>query len=215
MRADSFPVELVRGVPVVTAPEEVDITNAAGLRAALAEAAGFEAFVVDMTRTRFCDSAGIQALVDAYRRAQAAGGQVVLALSGTAVPRIFSLTGVDRVIPSFTSVAEALGLSLPGASSIPAVDANHPKMASLSGRRIVEMVWEDLKPRDILHESAFNNAIATVLALGGSTNAVIHMLALAGRAGIRITIDRFLDAVSQYSTAVATEDSVIPAVTSS
>jgi len=80
---------------------------------------------------------------------------------------------------------------LPGASSIPAVDANHPKMASRSGRRIVEMVWEDLKPRDILRDGSFNNAIATVLALGGSTNAVIHMIALAGRAGIKLTIDRF------------------------
>src|ERR1700724_3226139 len=92
---------------------------------------------------------------------------------------------------TMTSVAEALGLSLPGASSIPAVDANHPKMASRSGRRIVEMVWEDLKPRDILREASFNNAIATVLALGGSTNAVIHLIALAGRAGIKLTIDRF------------------------
>src|SRR5260370_28709189 len=92
---------------------------------------------------------------------------------------------------TMTSVAEVLGLSLPGASSIPAVDANHPKMANRSGRRIVEMVWEDLKPRDILREASFNNAIATVLALGGSTNAVIHMLALAGRAGIHLTIDRF------------------------
>ena len=92
---------------------------------------------------------------------------------------------------TMTSVAEALGLTLPGASSIPAVDANHPKMASLSGRRIVEMVWEDLKPRDILRDASFNNAITTVLALGGSTNAVIHVLALAGRAGIPLTIDRF------------------------
>jgi dihydroxy-acid dehydratase len=92
---------------------------------------------------------------------------------------------------TMTSVAEALGFSLPGASSIPAVDANHPKMANLSGRRIVEMVWEDLKPRDILSEASFTNAIATVLALGGSTNAVIHMLALAGRAGIKLTLDDF------------------------
>ena len=92
---------------------------------------------------------------------------------------------------TMTSVAEVLGLTLPGASSIPAVDANHPKMASRSGRRIVEMVWEDLKPRDILREASFSNAIATVLALGGSTNAVIHMIALAGRAGIKLTIDRF------------------------
>ena len=64
-------------------------------------------------------------------------------------------------------------------------------MANRSGRRIVEMVWEDLKPRDILSEASFNNAIASVFALGGSTNAVIHLVALAGRAGIKITLDRF------------------------
>src|SRR5213082_1124231 len=78
---------------------------------------------------------------------------------------------------TMTSIAEVLGLSLPGASSIPAVDANHPKMANRAGRRIVDMVWEDLKPRDILTESSFDNAIAAVLALGGSTNAVIHLIA--------------------------------------
>ena len=92
---------------------------------------------------------------------------------------------------TMTSVAEVLGFSLPGASAIPAVDSNHAKMANRSGRRIVEMVWEDLKPRDILHDASFNNAIAAVFALGGSTNAVIHMLALAGRAGIKIALDRF------------------------
>ena len=92
---------------------------------------------------------------------------------------------------TMTSVAEILGFSLPGASSIPAVDANHPKMANLSGRRIVEMVWEDLKPRDILNEASFKNAIAGVLGLGGSTNAVIHIIALAGRAGFKITLDLF------------------------
>jgi dihydroxy-acid dehydratase len=92
---------------------------------------------------------------------------------------------------TMTSVAEALGFSLPGASSIPAVDSNHPKMANLSGRRIVEMVWEDLKPRDVLSEKSFSNAISAVLALGGSTNAVIHIIALAGRAGIRVTLDDF------------------------
>ncbi len=92
---------------------------------------------------------------------------------------------------TMTSVAEVLGFSLPGASSIPAVDSNHPKMANLSGRRSVQMVWEDLRPRDILTPSSFDNAIATVLALSGSTNAVIHLPALAGRAGIKLTIDRF------------------------
>ncbi len=92
---------------------------------------------------------------------------------------------------TMTSLTEVLGFSLPGASSIPAVDSNHVKMANQSGRRIVEMVWEDLKPRDILSEASFNNAIASVFALGGSTNAVIHLVALAGRAGIKITLDRF------------------------
>ena len=92
---------------------------------------------------------------------------------------------------TMTSVAEALGFCLPGASSIPAVDANHPKMAGLAGRRIVEMVWEDLKPRDLLSPGSFRNAIATVLGLSGSTNAVIHIIALAGRAGITITLDDF------------------------
>ena len=92
---------------------------------------------------------------------------------------------------TMTSVAEVLGFSLPGASSIPAVDSNHPRMANFSGRRIVEMVWEDLKPRDILNTSSFDNAITAVLALAGSTNAVIHILALAGRAGIKLALDRF------------------------
>jgi anti-sigma B factor antagonist len=132
MREDSFPVELVGGVPVVTAPEEIDITNAAGLRAGLLAAAGLEAaglevaghpaFVVDMTRTRFCDSAGIQALIEAHKRAQATGGQVLLAMSGAAVPRIFELTGVDRVIPSFTSLAEALRHTPAGTGPLPLPD---------------------------------------------------------------------------------------------
>ncbi|HWY45093.1 MAG TPA: L-arabinonate dehydratase [Candidatus Sulfotelmatobacter sp.] len=92
---------------------------------------------------------------------------------------------------TMTSLTEVLGFSLPGASSIPAVDSNHAKMANCSGRRIVEMVWEDLKPRDILRGASFHNAIASVFALGGSTNAVIHLIALAGRAGIKISLDDF------------------------
>jgi dihydroxy-acid dehydratase len=92
---------------------------------------------------------------------------------------------------TMTSLTEVLGFSLPGASSIPAVDSNHPKMANRSGRRIVEMVWEDLKPRDILSDASFNNAIAATFGLGGSTNAVIHLVALAGRAGIKLALDRF------------------------
>jgi anti-sigma B factor antagonist len=124
-----FPVELVQGVPVVAAPEEIDITNAEGLRAALDRAAGYgsRTLVVDLTRTRFCDSAAIHALVDAHKRARAEGGQVLLALSGTAVPRIFEITGVDQVLPRFDSVAEAL-------AHIPAAEApGSVGLASSSG----------------------------------------------------------------------------------
>ncbi|MGH8632016.1 MAG: L-arabinonate dehydratase [Burkholderiales bacterium] len=92
---------------------------------------------------------------------------------------------------TMTSVAEVLGFSLPNASSIPAVDSNHARMASLSGRRAVEMVWEDLKPRDILTQKSFDNAIRVLMALGGSTNGLIHVIALAGRAGISIALERF------------------------
>jgi dihydroxy-acid dehydratase len=94
------------------------------------------------------------------------------------------------------SLAETLGLALPGASAIPAVDANHSRMAEACGRRVVEMVWEDLKPRDILTAAAFDNAIAVLMALGGSTNAIVHLVAMAGRAGIRLELDRF-DAISR------------------
>ena len=89
------------------------------------------------------------------------------------------------------SLAESLGLTLPGAASIPAVDANHSRMASLSGRRIVEMVWQDVKPRDILTAEAFDNAITTLMALGGSTNAIVHLVAMAGRAGLKLPLERF------------------------
>ncbi|MGQ0523789.1 MAG: L-arabinonate dehydratase [Betaproteobacteria bacterium] len=92
---------------------------------------------------------------------------------------------------TMTSVAETLGLTLPGAASIPAADANHPRMASASGRRIVEMVWEDLKPSDVLSAESFDNAITVVHALSGSTNAIIHLIAMAGRAGIDLKLDRF------------------------
>ncbi|MCI3951644.1 MAG: dihydroxy-acid dehydratase [Burkholderiales bacterium] len=92
---------------------------------------------------------------------------------------------------TMTSVAETLGLTLPGAASIPAADANHPRMASASGRRIVDMVWEDLKPSDILSAESFDNAITVVHALSGSTNAIIHLIAMAGRAGIDLKLERF------------------------
>jgi dihydroxy-acid dehydratase len=89
------------------------------------------------------------------------------------------------------SIAEVLGLTLPGYASIPAPDSNHSKMAALTGKRIVDMVWEDLKPRDILEAKSFDNAIIALLAMGGSTNAIIHLIAMAGRAGVKLPLDRF------------------------
>jgi anti-sigma B factor antagonist len=110
MPQDRFPVEVVKGVPVVAAPEEIDITNAGALRSALLKAAagGNGTLVVDMTRTRFCDSSGLHTLIAAHKRAGAAGRAVLLVIPGTAVLRVFALTAMDRVIPNFTSLAEAL-----------------------------------------------------------------------------------------------------------
>ena len=92
---------------------------------------------------------------------------------------------------TMTSAVEALGLTLPGAASIPAPDSRHAQMAALTGRRIVDMVWEDVKPLDIADARAFANAVTAVLALGGSTNALVHLVALARRAGVPLDIDRF------------------------
>ena len=89
------------------------------------------------------------------------------------------------------AITEALGLALPGASSIPAADANHPRMCGVAGRRIVEMVWEDLTPEKILTPAAFDNAIKVHMAMGGSTNAIIHVVAMARRAGIPVDMETF------------------------
>ena len=89
------------------------------------------------------------------------------------------------------SLAEALGFTLPGAATIPAPDSNHAKMATLTGKRIVDMVWEDLKPSDILTRESFDNAIVTLMAMGGSTNAIVHLVAMAGRAGIALPLERY------------------------
>ncbi|CAB3790466.1 L-arabinonate dehydratase [Pararobbsia alpina] len=94
---------------------------------------------------------------------------------------------------TMTSATEALGLIMPGYSSIPAPDSRHAQMASLTGRRIVEMVWEDLKPSDLLTPASFDNAVTTVLALSGSTNAVVHLIAMARRSGIDLDLKRFDD----------------------
>ncbi|HEY7429464.1 MAG TPA: L-arabinonate dehydratase [Streptosporangiaceae bacterium] len=97
---------------------------------------------------------------------------------------------------TMTSAAEALGMTLTGAASIPAVDSAHYRMAAATGRRAVELVWEGLTPADVLTAEAFHDAVATVIALGGSTNAVIHLIAMAGRCGVQLTLADF-DALSR------------------
>ncbi|MDX3615201.1 L-arabinonate dehydratase [Streptomyces europaeiscabiei] len=92
---------------------------------------------------------------------------------------------------TLTAAAEALGVTVPGASSIPAVDSGHDRMAAAAGLRIVELVHKDRKLNDILTADAFEDAVTTVLGLGGSTNAVIHLIAMAGRAGVKLTLDDF------------------------
>jgi dihydroxy-acid dehydratase len=107
------------------------------------------------------------------------------------IARSFGHCMVMGTASTMTSVAEAIGLTLPGAASIPAADANHARMAEMTGRRIVDMVWEDLKPTDVLSASSFDNGIRVTQALSGSTNAVIHLIAMARRAGVALTADRF------------------------
>jgi dihydroxy-acid dehydratase len=92
---------------------------------------------------------------------------------------------------TMTAIAESIGMTLPGASSIPAADAGHIRMSSECGRRIVEMVWEDLTPRKIQTRKAFENAIMVAMAMGCSTNAIIHLIAQARRAGADIGLDDF------------------------
>jgi len=100
------------------------------------------------------------------------------------------------------SACEALGLTLPGASSIPAPDSRHAQMATASGKRIVEMVWEDLVPTKIMTDASFVNAVTCVLAMGGSTNALIHLIAMARRAGCSLDLDRF-DALARTTPLIA------------
>jgi dihydroxy-acid dehydratase len=92
---------------------------------------------------------------------------------------------------TMTAITETLGLSLTGASSIPAVDSNHARMATAAGRRAVEMVWEDLRPRDLLTRRSFENAVTVAMAVGGSTNCFVHLIAMAGRAGVPLTLEDF------------------------
>ena len=106
-----YPIEMVNGVPVVAAPAEIDLSNAGWLDAVLREATarGHERFVVDMTGTQFCDSAGLTVLVRAHKQALAGNGELRLVLPASgSVPRIFTLTGLDQLIPHFTGLEQAV-----------------------------------------------------------------------------------------------------------
>ena len=103
---------------------------------------------------------------------------------------------------TMTAIAETLGLTLPGASSIPAADMSHWRMAAESGRQIVENVWRDQRPAELLTAESFHNAIVADMALGGSTNAIIHLIAMAGRAGVPLPLEKF-DEVSRVTPRLA------------
>jgi anti-sigma B factor antagonist len=113
-------VAMVSGVPVVTAPAEIDIASTGQLRTALLEAMahGHATVVVDMTATRFCDSAGLHELLRAHKRARAEGGEARLVITSKAVQRVFALTGTDQVVPTFTTVRYAVSAA-PAAPRFP------------------------------------------------------------------------------------------------
>jgi dihydroxy-acid dehydratase len=100
------------------------------------------------------------------------------------------------------SIADGWGLTLPGASSIPAPDAGHKRMAAGCGRRIVDMVWEDLTPDQIINEASTRNAVTVAMATGCSTNAIIHLIAMARRAGVNLTLDQ-LDEIGRTTPVIA------------
>jgi dihydroxy-acid dehydratase len=118
------------------------------------------------------------------------------------IARSFGTCMVMGTAATMMAIAEAMGLALPGASSIPAADSSHPRMCSQTGRRIVEMVWDDLTPAKILTPQAFDNAIRVHMALGGSTNAIVHVVAMARRAGIALDMERF-DRISRQVPVIA------------
>jgi dihydroxy-acid dehydratase len=107
------------------------------------------------------------------------------------IARSYGTCMVMGTAATMMAIAEALGFTLPGASSIPAADANHPRMCAAAGRRIVDMVWDDLTPQRLLTPASFDNAIRVHMAMGGSTNAIIHLIALARRAGMALDMKRF------------------------
>ena len=118
------------------------------------------------------------------------------------IARSFGTCMTMGTASTMASVTEALGMSLPGSAAMPAADSGQARLAAASGRRIVEMVWEDLRPSQVLTTDAFRNGATVALAIGGSTNAVIHLIAMAGRAGVRFGLDDF-DTISRSTPVLA------------
>ncbi len=107
------------------------------------------------------------------------------------IARSFGTCMTMGTAATMMAIAEALGLVMPGFSSIPAPDSNHTRMSTVTGRRIVDMVWEDLTPDKIINKSSVDNAIKVHMAMGGSTNAMVHVVAMARRAGVDLKLQRF------------------------
>ncbi len=109
----------------------------------------------------------------------------------TGIARSFGTCMTAGTAATMMLAVEALGLALPGSSSIPAADSNHPRMATDCGRRIVEMVWNDDTPARLLTQGSVDNAVTVTMAFGGSTNAIPHLIAMARRAGLKLDLERF------------------------
>jgi dihydroxy-acid dehydratase len=120
----------------------------------------------------------------------------------TGIARSYGVCMTMGTAATMTALADVLGMCLPGTSSIPAADSNHVRMCSAAGRRIVEMVWEDLTPARIMTRGAFANAINVGMAMGCSTNAVVHILAMGRRAGHAVSLEDF-DAASRKIPVIA------------
>ena len=135
------------------------------------------------------------------RRAGTIGEKEWLGVQG-GIARSYGTCMTMGTASTMMSIAEAFGLTLPGASSIPAPDAAHKRMSAACGRRIVEMVWEDLTPEKIMTDAAARNATTVAMATGCSTNAIIHLIAMARRAGLNWGLDD-LDAIGRTTPVLA------------
>lgn len=103
---------------------------------------------------------------------------------------------------TMTALAEVMGMTLAGASSVPATHSGHARMAAQTGRQAVELAWYNVKPTELMNRASFENAMTTLMAIGGSTNAIVHLMAMAGRTGVTVTLEDF-DRISQQTPVLA------------